>query len=135
MRFCYNDGGRKEAGYRGEARDCAVRAIAIATQKPYSEVYDALFELGGSSPRNGVKKQVIRNYMKSIGWRWKACMGIGTGCKIHLRVDELPPGRLVVSVSRHCVAIVDGVAYDTHDPARNGNRCVYGYYMEDKVAK
>ena len=32
----------EEAGYKGFAGDCVCRAIAIATQKPYKEVYDRL---------------------------------------------------------------------------------------------
>jgi hypothetical protein len=31
----YNDGSREAAGYRGEAGDCVVRAIAIATGMDY----------------------------------------------------------------------------------------------------
>jgi hypothetical protein len=42
MKFVYNDGGRAAAGYKGNAGDCACRAIAIATGKPYQEVYNAL---------------------------------------------------------------------------------------------
>lgn len=57
-------------------------------------------------------------------------MGIGTGCRVHLRPDELPRGRLVVKLSRHITAVIDGVVYDTHDPTRGGTRCVYGYYRE-----
>jgi hypothetical protein len=38
----FNDGGRSAAGYKGSTGDCVVRAIAIATCKPYTEVYDAL---------------------------------------------------------------------------------------------
>jgi hypothetical protein len=45
-----------------------------------------------------------------------------------LKADELPAGRLIVSVSKHLVAVIDGVAHDTHDPSRGGTRCVYGYY-------
>jgi len=130
MQFCYHDGGRKKAGYRGEAGDCAVRAIAIATKKPYKEVYDALFKMSGESPRCGVCKDIIWTYMESIGWTWQPCMSIGSGCRVHLRADELPAGRLVVRVSKHVVAVVDGVIYDTTDPSQNGNRCVYGYYYK-----
>jgi hypothetical protein len=25
-------------------------------------------------------------------------------------------------------AVIDGVIHDTHNPDRDGNRCVYGYY-------
>jgi hypothetical protein len=55
-------------------------------------------------------------------------MQIGSGCKVHLRADELPNGRLVVHTSRHSTAVIDGVIHDTYDPSRGGNRCVYGYW-------
>ena len=37
-KFNYNDGGRLEAGYKGQTGDCVCRAICIATGKPYQEV-------------------------------------------------------------------------------------------------
>jgi hypothetical protein len=49
-------------------------------------------------------------------------------CKVHLRDGELPMGRLVVSLSRYYAAVIDGVIHDTHDPSRDGTRCVYGYW-------
>jgi hypothetical protein len=137
-----DDGGRASAGFKGTAGDCVTRAIAIATGKSYCEVYDALNALakgertgrrkrGKSSARNGVYKPTIRRYMESIGWRWFPTMHIGQGCTVHLRADELPPGRLVVSTSKHSVAVIDGVIHDTHDPSRGGTRCVYGYFRVD----
>ena len=41
--FQYNDGGRAAAGFKGEARDCAVMAVAIAAALPYRQVYDLMF--------------------------------------------------------------------------------------------
>lgn len=38
----HNDGGRAEAGRRGHIADCVARAIAIAAELPYQQVYDAL---------------------------------------------------------------------------------------------
>lgn len=64
------------------------------------------------------------------GWVWTPTMFIGSGCKVHLRGDELPAGRLIVSVSKHLVAVIDGVIHDTYDCSRNGTRCVYGYYRK-----
>lgn len=139
MEFNYNDGGRKEAGYKGDTTDCVVRAIAIATEKPYQEVYDAINNVGAkeriskrkkhkSNARTGVYKCTIRKYMASIGWKWVPTMQIGQGCKVHLRSEELPKGRLVVSVSKHSTAVIDGVLNDTYDCSRDGTRCVYGYY-------
>ena len=137
-----HDGGRADAGYKGQTRhDCVVRAIAIATEQPYQSVYDAINDAakterprrGGkrSNARTGVKIPTIRRYLASVGWKWHPTIGIGTGCRVHLRASELPSGRLIVSVSRHVVAVIDGVIHDTHDPSRQGTRCVYGYWRKE----
>lgn len=136
----YDDGGRSAAGYKGEARDCVARAIAIAASLPYQEVYQLINEAAArerpragnkrSSARTGVHKTTTRRIMAELGWTWVPTMAIGSGCQVHLRSDQLPAGRLVVSVSKHVVAVIDGVVHDTHDPARDGTRCVYGYYHQ-----
>jgi hypothetical protein len=139
MNYVYDDGGRAQAGYKGQAGDCTVRAIAIATELPYQEVYDELSHrvkngpqrkgrLPKASARNGVPMSVTRKYMESLRWEWTPTMQIGSGCQVHLRADELPAGRLVVRVTKHLAAVVDGVIHDTHDPSRDGTRCVYGYF-------
>jgi hypothetical protein len=151
MKHVYNDGGRAAAGFKGHAGDCVTRAVAIASGRPYAEVYDALAAGMGSqrkatkgrSARNGVstKRKWFKDYMASLGFTWTPTMGIGTGCKVHLREDELPKGRIICAVSRHYVAVIDGVIHDTHDPQRlsfgtasdaediSGTRCVYGYWQ------
>tara|TARA_Y100000592_G_C5454168_1_gene310411 strand:+ start:926 stop:1381 length:456 start_codon:yes stop_codon:yes gene_type:complete len=148
MNYKYNDGGRKEAGYKGKAGDCVVRAIAIALDLPYKQVYNELKEANkkysltkrtrqakkikskGITPRDGNFREVYEPYLKSKGWEWTPTMKIGEGCKVHLNKDELPTGRLIVRVSRHLTTIIDGVINDTHDPSRDGTRCVYGYYKK-----
>ena len=141
MKVVYDDGGRADAGFRGYAGDCVVRAIAIATQQPYRDVYDALSHGMGSqrgkhkyrnhrSARNGVttKHKWFVDYMHSLGWHFTATMGIGTGCRVHLRDGELLMGRIIAVISKHYVAVIDGVIHDNHDCARGGTRCVYGYW-------
>ncbi len=142
MDFQYNDGGRANAGYKGTTGDCVVRAIAIATEKPYREVYDAIntaatYERNGkrkgnrrSSARNGVYKNTERKYLESIGWKWTPTMFIGSGCKVHLHASELPLGRLIVQVSKHLTAVINHEIHDTFDPQRDGQRCVYGYWQK-----
>ena len=39
-----NDGGRAAAGFKGQAGDCVVRSIAIATGSSYQKIYDDLFK-------------------------------------------------------------------------------------------
>lgn len=166
--FIYNDGGRLAAGFKGGTGDCVTRAIAIVTGKPYKEVYDALNELSEPfnqkhckpkrtkrgvkiyrrcAARTGVHKPVYHKYLLSLGMKWIPTMFIGQGCKVHLRADELPAGKLIVSVSKHLTAVIDGVVNDTFNPAREGTvveyghgkdygkvitreagRCVYGYF-------
>lgn len=153
MEWIYNDGGRAAAGYKGTAGDCVCRAIAIATERPYQEIYDLINEVakgertgkrkrGKSSARDGVYKQTIREVMKRLGWAWTPTMKIGQGCRVHLTADELPAGRLVVSIAGHEVAVIDGVINDTWNSSikqyydtdgnliTNDRRCVYGYYTK-----
>ena len=135
MEFVYDDGGRATAGFTGDARDCVTRAISIATGRFYGHVYknlaDRLHASGKErSARNGIPKPIIRSYLDDNGWKWTPTMFIGSGCTTHLREGELPDGRLIVSVSRHLVAVIDHVIRDTHDPTRDGTRCVYGYWQE-----
>jgi hypothetical protein len=144
--FQFDDGGRTAAGYTGKAGDCVVRSIAIATGRPYQHIYDlvnsaAVHERTGkrkrgvSNARTGVYRTSIRRVMKTLGWVWTPTMQIGSGCTVHLRADELPPGRLVVSVSKHLTAVIDGVIHDTHDCSRRGTRCVYGYWQPGDGAR
>lgn len=140
MNFVYNDGGRAIAGFRGETGDCVTRSIAIATGKPYLEVYDALNLLALrervgrrkkriSSARTGVYRSTSDRYLESLGAKWVPCMAIGSGCKVHLTANELPMGKLICRVSKHSVAVIDRVIQDNHDCSREGKRCVYGYWI------
>lgn len=141
LQWEWNDGGRQTAGFAPNAPgDCTCRAIAIVTEQPYLTVYGDLNQLahrierrgrrgGLSSSRTGVHKSTIRRYMAALGWTWISTMGIGTGCRFHLAEDELPmKGRLLVQVSKHLTAVVEGVIHDLYDPTREGTRCVYGYW-------
>lgn len=147
--YVYDDGGRYAAGFRGRAGDCVVRAVAIASGKTYQTVYEELSRGMGSqrrsrraTARNGVsvKRKWFRDYMLGLGFFWTPTMSIGSGCRVHLISEELPKsGRLVLSLSKHYVAMIDGVLRDTADPTwatiicdergkRMVNRCVYGYW-------
>lgn len=135
LAFKYNDGGRSLAGYKGNTGDCVVRAIAIAAQLPYAKVYNDLATLNEAkgykrSARYGTGRNVYENYLKSLGWVWVPTMRIGQGCKVHLRKSDLPDGRLIVRVSKHMVAVINGEIHDSNDCSRNGTRCVYGYFVK-----
>jgi hypothetical protein len=139
--WSYDDGGRAAAGFKGHTTDCSCRAISIAMQRPYGDVYADLNTWGAAervtkrrkrpgSARTGVRISTLHRYMAALGWTWTPTMHIGQGTTVHLRASELPLGRLIVQVSRHLCAVVDGVVHDTGDPSRNGQRCVYGYWSK-----
>jgi hypothetical protein len=137
--WVFDDGGRAAAGFKGKAGDCVCRAIAIATERPYQEVYDDLTAIGWLDrsyiydadglirPRSD-NRTILREHMVGLGWCWTPTMRIGGGCRVHLRAAELPAGRIVATVTHHWVAVVNGVIHDTHDCSRGGMRCVYGYF-------
>jgi hypothetical protein len=165
--FVRDDGGRSAAGFTNKATagDCVPRAVAIASGRPYAEVYAALAEgnarqrltkhsarhartAGARTASHGIwtKRKWFKDYMVSIGFRWVPTMRIGQGCTVHLSAEELPAGRLVLSLSKHYTAMIDGIIRDAYDPRRGSftetkpdgsartvaeSRCVYGYWIKE----
>ena len=145
--FASDDGGREEAGRKGDTGDCVARAIAITTGLHYQQVYDRLAE-GNATQRKGkhepdtkagkrtasrginTKRKWFKDYMAELGFAWTPTMFVGSGCKVHCRSDELPSGRLILNLSKHFTTMIDGVIHDTYDPSREGTRCVYGYWKK-----
>ena len=164
MQFVYDDGGRSSAGYHGATGDCVCRSIAIVAQLPYQQVYDLLAKgnaeqrltkhsrnrsaAGVRTAAHGIstRRKWFRDLMVDLGFHWTPTMFVGQGCKVHLSDGELPMGRLVVALSRHYTAVINGVIHDTYSPERGatewiehgpgdarrviqvGGRCVYGYW-------
>jgi len=146
MNYQYDDGGRAAAGFKGRTGDCVARAISIAAELPYKEVYERLAE-GNATQRKSkhstrrassgkktaamgiwTKRKWFKDYMHSLGFQWTPTMHIGSGCTVHLKANELPLGRLVLNLSKHSAAVIDGVLHDTYDCSRDETRCVYGYW-------
>jgi len=151
MKHVADDGGRKAAGFKGTTGDCVARSIAIAAQRSYSEVYDELAAINARMPKSkrrrkkgavgkktaahGIytRSKLFKDYMIGLGFAWTATMQIGSGCKVHLKADELPPGRIIVALSKHYAAVIDGELHDTYDCSRGETRCVYGYWKQKKA--
>ena len=143
MNFVYDDGGRADAGFKGKADDCVCRSLAIATERPYKEIYDLINKYGKaeraskcyarSSARTGVRPGTVKKILADLGWKWVPTMQIGSGCQVHLRDEDLPYPipRIIVNVSGHITTVIYGVVHDTYDCSRDGNRCVYGYWYKE----
>ena len=146
MEFVRATGGRELYFTKPDVRDCVTRAICNATGMDYLEVYNGINSLAKSertcrrtksSARNGVRPATVKKYIENIiGWVWVPCMGIGTGCQVHVRKSELPvTGTYILNLSGHLSCWKDGKLYDTYDCSRNGTRCVYGYWRKPTVAE
>ena len=133
MKYKYNDGGRKWAGYRGQGADCVVRAIAIATNQHYLNVrreMDAMAKemTGGLTPScaNGTPEPVSHKYLTDRHWNLVLTRG--------QYLKDLPKmGRYIVCLARHDVAVINGTAHDTWDctknrRTKNGSPRMKGYY-------
>ena len=146
--------------------DCAVRAWAIALHGPgvsdaqYKDVYKDFCRLirewafeGRSNAlkavyRNGTRhtkpdvipeKEVMNRFAAEKGFIWQATSGIGQVETVHVRPDELPGGVLVLKISKHFSAMIDGLLYDIWDTSVSrhvaedggrGWRTVYGYWSK-----
>jgi hypothetical protein len=138
--WVHSDGGRAAAGYKGDAPDCVTRAIALATGKPYKEVYDSINELvrrasGGTLRKagaaRGVPSYLVGRYMAEVGWEY-----VPLRDATYAHPALLQPGVIVVDAPRHLACVVDGVLYDTfdsaHSPVRRKARKIQGYYRPKK---
>ena len=149
MEFKNNDGGRAAAGFKkADVGDCGVRALAIVSDLDYMavrrlvEAYAAKERIGKrrkhhgrSTPDNGIWMPTYKKILADLGWTWVPTMHIGQGCTVHLKKEELPEGKIIVRLSKHYAAVVNGVINDTHIDDRNGTRCVYGYWTKDITLK
>lgn len=135
IQHVYDDGGRAAAGFRGNAGDCVVRAIAIVEQRPYLEIYNEIAALnkrrkGVATARDGVHPKVWEAYLKRRGFRRVECFAPGSP-KIKLNTNDLPAGLTIIAeVSRHLVAVIDRRIHDTYDCSKNGERRVLAYWIK-----
>jgi hypothetical protein len=129
MSYVYNDGGRKNAGYKGLAGDCGARAIAIALDMDYKTVYKLVAEenknMGfAKSARDGVHKFVMTAVLNRLGWFWVEAPKYKSR---KAKAVDLPAGTYIARQARHFVAIKDGIPQDTWD---SSEKMVYGYWAK-----
>lgn len=132
MNYQYNDGGRADAGLKGNT-DCGIRAMAIACEISYSEARQRLKEssakgkLGSKAISKGIYKEDLSHALKMLGWTWKSAPNI-FGRKARCK-DLTEEGTIIARQARHFVAVIDGIPQDTWD---SSDKMVYGYWTNKK---
>ena len=134
MRYLKTDGGRRDAGFKGQTGDCVTRSIAIATETPYRQVYKALTELtklmtGGirTTVRDGCSKEVAHQYLTDLGWS----LVLTPNCYL---IDAPTDQRIIAVLPRHKVAVLNGTVHDSWDSrvsrrTKCGSPRLLGYYV------
>jgi len=142
LKFTLNDGGRRDAGFKGHTGDCVTRAVCIATGAPYRQTYNALGELyaemsGGlkRTARGGVATPVSFRYLTDRGWKLRLTPNA------YFTAEAIPmQGTIIAVLHRHDVAVIDGVVMDSWDSRKsNRTKCgapkLMGYYYQSEEAK
>lgn len=143
LKYLYNDGGRSKY-FKGNAGDCVVRAIAIATSTDYKIVYDELYQankeylaskktkvakrMKSATPRNGNFKTIYKKYLISKGWEWVTLKKFGSTERTKLDALTHLKTPIIVSVNRHLLCMINGTVNDTWDSR-------YSFWEETKSVK
>tara|TARA_Y100000114_G_C11623382_1_gene260741 strand:- start:173 stop:592 length:420 start_codon:yes stop_codon:yes gene_type:complete len=125
--FIKTDGGRADAGFKGSTGDCAVRAMAVALEADYKACYEELAQAhkdrtGKKTCRQGIYKETLSEVLGRHGWVWHPAP------KFHgrkARASDMPSGRVIVRMSKHYAAVIDGTVYDSWNCT---HKMVYGFW-------
>ena len=96
--------------------DCAIRAISIATDKPWNEVYTGVTLQGLKLSDMPSSNRVWGEYLEDNGFKLRLipdscpeCYTVKDFCR------EYPKGTYIVGTGRHVIAVKDGSYMDTWD--------------------
>ena len=133
LSYEYDDGGRRDAGYKGDTGDCVVRAIAIVTGKPYKEVYRVMatemkahgYTASGNAyatsekklktPRKRGQLTVRKVQDKVKGMFGFKKVSLSRGVRPTFEEAHREYGDCLASTTKHVVALKDGALRDTWD--------------------
>jgi hypothetical protein len=101
--FKFDDAGRSEF----RKHDCVIRAITIAAELPYNQVFE---DLGSPDTSDGIHWQTYHPYLRSLGWE---------PTSLTYKKEKVIPttGRIILESRFHVAAVIDGVVHDTQEPA------------------
>ena len=117
--YLQDDGGRQDAGYKGKASDCVVRAFYILTGADYADAYKEFAcaeqrfgKSGKRSARNGICNKAIQYVFEANGL---VRISLGRGVKPTYSEAHERYGDCIVRTRGHVCAIIRGNLMDTFD--------------------
>ena len=120
MRFQYYNNNP----YGRRVNDGTVRAIALATRRPWEEVFEELSDYAKHEGITFSEVEFINEYLSRQYPRFcqdpvNKVITVGDFADLEL------PGRWLVTMSGHITCIIDGVIYDVFDPSDRYMWCAY----------
>lgn len=148
-RFEEDDGGRAAAGFRGRAKDCAIRAVSIALDLPYRQIHRELTELQRCATTEPPDPDTWKCAQDGINFRYPefaeylsnygvALIRMQKGVwlstvlgRLNLLVEE---PFILAQVRNHIVAITRGVIRDDAFDHKRYTRQLLSLYVPDVSA-
>ena len=115
-------------GYENEYRDCTVRALAVVSDLPYSEVHKAWEEVGrkdGHAPKNFENQHKLQKACKILNLEAKQVKRHGT---VKNFIIKYPTGNYFCIKRGHAFAIINGKVFDLN----NLNSYLQGAWLINK---
>lgn len=110
--------------YGRHVNDCTVRAIALATRRPWEEVFNELSNYARDEGITFSEVEFINDYLSNLYPRYcqdsvNKVITVGDFADLEL------PGRWLVTMSGHITCVIDGTIYDVFDPSNRYIWCAY----------
>lgn len=132
MRF--NPSNPRPDGFN-ETRDCVVRALSLAFNRPYAEVHEICARVGRKRRRGMYRSQtnqaikILTGDDMALGTSISRYDGYPTFAQF---AKDNPKGHFLVIKSGHAVALIDGVYHDIGAGPACSPRCRVQFYYQVK---
>lgn len=111
------------------ANDCVVRAIAVATERSWQDVYADLCKMGRILCDMPSSNAVWGMFLEEEGYKMRTLPDTCPRCMtVRAFADRYPDGTYIVGTGHHVVAILDGNYFDTWD---SGSEVINTYWKID----
>ncbi len=107
--------------------DCVVRALAIAEDKNWLDVYDRLCKIGRRLYKMPNSKDSYEDFLTSWGWVKQKMPKQPNGKRytVKMLAEKHPEGRMVIATTGHLTVVLNGDLYDLWDCSK---KSVGNYY-------
>ena len=115
---------------RTDASDCVIRAVCMATNRCWYDVYDDIYLFGRQTCNMPPDDRVWGEYLYRIGFQPfllpDACPECTT---VEAFCDYFPYGTYIIGTGTHAVCVMDGNYYDSWDSGRT----VPSFFFERRI--